>query len=144
MAERGFLPSFPFLPFKAREALFPLVLPAIQQIVLNVNERRIIMTITRMDFVDTIERRIKEIYPHINISRKEIEKILELFIQGFIKNLTDGHRIELRGFGVFSTKMRKPKIARNPKTKEEVRLPPRRVPIFKASKNLKEMINQWR
>ncbi len=102
------------------------------------------MTITRMDFVDTIERRIKEIYPHINISRKEIEKILELFIQGFIKNLTDGHRIELRGFGVFSTKMRKPKIARNPKTKEEVRLPPRRVPIFKASKNLKEMINQWR
>jgi nucleoid DNA-binding protein len=51
--------------------------------------------------------------------------------------LLEGNRIEIRGFGVMSTKLRKPKIARNPKTKEPVNIPPRRVPVFKASRLLK-------
>lgn len=97
------------------------------------------MTITRVDFVNSIKRGIRDTFPHI--SRKEVVKMVELFIEGFVKNLAEGHRIELRGFGVFSTKMRKPKIVRNPRTKEEVRLPPRRVLVFKASRNLKELIN---
>ncbi len=100
------------------------------------------MTITRIDLINSIEREMSNTSPHI--SRKEVEKILKLFIEGFIKNLVDGHRIELRGFGVFSTKMRRPKIARNPRTKEEIRLPPRRVPVFKPSRNLRELISQGR
>ncbi|MEO0098504.1 MAG: HU family DNA-binding protein [candidate division WOR-3 bacterium] len=98
------------------------------------------MTITRNDFVETVEKEIKDIYPHI--SRKEIERILEIFLEEFRKNLVRGHRIELRGFGVFSTKMRKSKVARNPKTNTEMRLPPRRVAVFKPSKVLKNLLSK--
>ncbi len=98
------------------------------------------MTITRIDFVNSVEKKIKDLYPHI--SRKEIERILEIFLNEFVNGLINGHRIELRGFGVFSTRMRKPKVARNPKTKEEVRLPPRRVAVFKPSKILKNLLTK--
>ncbi len=98
------------------------------------------MTITRIDFVSAVEGEMKKTYPHI--SRKEVKRILELFLSQFGKNLAAGHRIELRGLGVFSTKMRKPKIARNPRTKEAIPLPPRRVVVFKPSKILKMMITQ--
>jgi integration host factor subunit beta len=62
---------------------------------------------------------------------------VQLFIDELCRALQEGNRVEIRGFGVLSTKLRKPKLARNPKTKAPVNIPPRRVPVFKASRLLK-------
>lgn len=90
------------------------------------------MTITKADLVETISRQMAP-----NITKRDVGKIVQLFIDELCKTLQDGNRVEIRGFGVLSTKLRKPKVARNPKTKEPVNIPPRRVPVFKASRLLK-------
>ena len=90
------------------------------------------MTITKADLVETISRQV-----HPSITKRDVGKLVQMFIDEMCKMLLEGNRIEIRGFGVLSTKLRKPKIARNPKTKEPVNIPPRRVPVFKASRLLK-------
>ena len=56
--------------------------------------------------------------------------------------LANGQHIEIRGFGTFKVKDRKSRLARNPRTGEAVPVPPRRVPVFKVSKELKDMVAQ--
>jgi nucleoid DNA-binding protein len=56
--------------------------------------------------------------------------------------LANGHHIEIRGFGTFKVKDRKSRLARNPRTGEAVPVPPRKVPVFKVSKELKDMVAQ--
>jgi len=90
------------------------------------------MTITKADLVESLSRKV-----HPTITKRDVGKLVQLFIEEICKMLLEGNRIEIRGFGVMSTKLRKPKIARNPKTKEPVNIPPRRVPVFKASRLLK-------
>jgi integration host factor subunit beta len=90
------------------------------------------MTITKADLVETLSRKV-----HPTITKRDVGKLVQLFIEEICKMLLEGNRIEIRGFGVMSTKLRKPKVARNPKTKEPVNIPPRRVPVFKASRLLK-------
>jgi len=90
------------------------------------------MTITKADLVEAISRQV-----HPTITKRDVGKLVQLFLDELCKMLLEGNRIEIRGFGVLSTKLRKPKIARNPKTKEPVSIPPRRVPVFKASRLLK-------
>jgi integration host factor subunit beta len=90
------------------------------------------MTITKADLVETLARQV-----HPSITKRDVGKLVQMFIDELCKMLLEGNRIEIRGFGVMSTKLRKPKIARNPKTKEPVNIPPRRVPVFKASRLLK-------
>lgn len=93
------------------------------------------MTITKADLVQVIAN---EMAP--KISRRDVGRIVQRFLDEMCKALTDGNRIELRGFGILNTKLRKPKIARNPKTKAPVNLPTRRVPVFKSSSILRKMI----
>ena len=90
------------------------------------------MTVTKADLVEKITR---EVTP--NITKRDVARIVQLFIDEMCNTLIEGNRIEIRGFGVLNTKLRKPKVARNPKTKEPVNIPPRRVPVFKASRLLK-------
>lgn len=90
------------------------------------------MTITKADLVEKISTRVAP-----NITKRDVGRIVQMFIDDVCDTLKEGNRIEIRGFGVMSTKLRKPKVARNPKTKEPVNIPPRRVPVFKASRLLK-------
>lgn len=90
------------------------------------------MTITKADIVETISRSMAP-----NITKRDVGRIVQLFIEELCRALQEGNRVEIRGFGVLSTKLRKPKIARNPRTKATVNIPPRRVPVFKASRLLK-------
>lgn len=90
------------------------------------------MTITKADIVETISRQMAP-----NITKRDVGRIVQLFIEELCRALQEGNRVEIRGFGVLSTKLRKPKVARNPKTKATVNIPPRRVPVFKASRLLK-------
>jgi len=56
------------------------------------------------------------------------------------RTLTQGHRVEIRGFGSFSLNYRPPRIGRNPKTGEKVSVPGKYVPHFKAGKELRELL----
>ena len=64
------------------------------------------------------------------------------FLHAVIGALKNGHHIEIRGFGTFRVKERKPRTARNPRTGETVPVPARKVPVFKVSKELKELVAQ--
>ncbi len=72
----------------------------------------------------------------------EIEKIIDLFFNQISQKLAEGGRVELRGFGAFSTRQRKPRTGRNPRTGESVEVPAKRVPYFKPGKEIREQLNK--
>jgi integration host factor subunit beta len=72
---------------------------------------------------------------------EEIERIVDLFFNQIIQRLADGGRVELRGFGAFSTRDRDSRKGRNPRTGDSVDVPPKRVPYFKPGKEVRERLN---
>ena len=73
---------------------------------------------------------------------KRFAKIaIEAIIQSIIDALIEGDKVELRGFGSFRPRQRKKRIARNPKSGEIVNVPAKRVPVFKAGKELRMMVD---
>ena len=74
-------------------------------------------------------------------SKKDIEESVLLVIESLTKALSDGDRVELRGFGTFSTRQRNKRISRNPKTGKSISIQEKLHPYFRASKNLKKIIN---
>ncbi|MBH9538621.1 MULTISPECIES: integration host factor subunit beta [Novosphingopyxis] len=75
------------------------------------------------------------------LKAQEIEKIVDLFFNQIVQRLADGGRVELRGFGAFSTRQRDPRKGRNPRTGETVDVPAKRVPYFKPGKEIREKLN---
>ncbi|MEM1134087.1 integration host factor subunit beta [Alterisphingorhabdus coralli] len=71
----------------------------------------------------------------------EIEKIVDIFFNQIIQQLAEDGRVELRGFGAFSTRKREPRKGRNPRTGEAVDVPAKRVPYFKPGKEMRERLN---
>lgn len=78
--------------------------------------------------------------PHV--ATGEIEKIVTIFFETMVKALADGGRIELRGFGSFSTRARAPREARDPRTGEKVSVGAKRALHFKMGKELRAHINR--
>jgi integration host factor subunit beta len=83
--------------------------------------------------------RISEIYPYMNI--RNIDSVVSIVIGKIVEALKDGKRVELRGFGSFSIKEREESERRNPRTGEKVFVCSKRVPFFKAGKQLKDLVN---
>ena len=75
------------------------------------------------------------------LKAEEVERIVDLFFNQIIQRLADGGRVELRGFGAFSTREREPRKGRNPRTGESVAVPSKRVPYFKPGKEVRERLN---
>ena len=73
---------------------------------------------------------------------EEVEQIVELFFDSIIKQLADGGRVELRGFGAFSTRARDSRTGRNPRTGEAVAVTAKKVPYFKPGKEIRERLNK--
>ncbi|WP_373486625.1 integration host factor subunit beta [Blastomonas sp.] len=71
----------------------------------------------------------------------EIEKVLDIFFTQITQRLAEGGRVELRGFGAFSTRDRQPRKGRNPRTGEAVDVPAKRVPYFKPGKEMRARLN---
>ncbi|HAN56968.1 MAG: integration host factor subunit beta [Pseudomonadota bacterium] len=71
----------------------------------------------------------------------DAEMAVKTILDAISKNLAEGERIEIRGFGSFSLNYRPPRIGRNPKTGEKVEVPEKRVPHFKAGKELRERVD---
>ena len=74
--------------------------------------------------------------------KKDANKIVDVFFDTISKAISNGERIELRGFGVFDVKQRQARIARNPKNGEAVAVPAKKVPFFRMGKNMKDRINK--
>ena len=72
---------------------------------------------------------------------KDVFKIVDTLFNSVTKALKDGDRVELRGFGTFTTKLRNARIGRNPKTGDPVAIPQKKMPFFKMGKSMKERIN---
>jgi integration host factor subunit beta len=72
---------------------------------------------------------------------EEIERVVDVFFDEIGQRLADGGRVELRGFGAFSTRERDPRKGRNPRTGEAVEVPGKRVPYFKPGKEMRARLN---
>ena len=79
-------------------------------------------------------------YP--NFLKKDLEKFTDIILSEIKRSLKRGDRVELRGFGVFSTNTQKARISRNPKTGEKVNTPEKKTIHFKMSKDLFKKINE--
>jgi integration host factor subunit beta len=91
-------------------------------------------TLTKADLIEEVLR-ISE------LPRKESETIVETIFESIIEALQKGDKIEIRGFGSFRTRQRRGRIGRNPKTGAKVDVPPKKIPFFKPSKELKDFVN---
>jgi integration host factor subunit beta len=76
-----------------------------------------------------------------DLTRRDGEVIVETIFDSVINALQTGDKIEIRGFGSFRIRQRNPRIGRNPKTGERVEVPAKRVPYFKPSKELRDLVN---
>ncbi len=85
---------------------------------------------------------VEEIAEKSQLNKKESFIVVDLIIDNIKRALTEGDKIELRGFGSFKVKKRNQRKARNPRTGATVDVPAKLVPYFKASKALKEKVNK--
>lgn len=76
-----------------------------------------------------------------NFSRKDIEIIVDTLFQSMSDSLSKGDKVEIRGFGSFKIKSRDGRQGRNPKSGENIFIESKKVPFFKAGKEIKERIN---
>ena len=76
------------------------------------------------------------------VSKKDAERVLNASIDKITQELAKGGRVQLSGFGIFETKTRQAKVGRNPSTKETIQIPAARVPAFKPSQNLKDIVGK--
>jgi integration host factor subunit beta len=84
---------------------------------------------------------IEEVSRLAEVTRKDGEVIVETIFDSIVRSLRVGDKIEIRGFGSFRTRQRKPRIGRNPKTGDKVEVPAKKIPFFKPSKELKDLVN---
>ncbi len=76
-----------------------------------------------------------------DLRTEEIEQVVDIFFDEIAQRLAEGGRVELRGFGAFSTREREARQGRNPRTGDSVNVPAKRVPYFKAGKEIRRKLN---
>ena len=76
-----------------------------------------------------------------NLTDKQATDIVNLMFKGFINELKNGGRIEIRGFGIFTVREYKAYKGRNPKTGKTVEVKPKKMPFFKVGRELKKMVD---
>ena len=74
------------------------------------------------------------------IQKKDAERFMNAALDIMAQSLRKGEKVQLSGFGTFEVKQRQARMGRNPKTREAVEIPPARVPDFKPSKGLRELV----
>ena len=84
-------------------------------------------------------RQLSKNYP--NFLKKDLEKFIDIILKEIRLSLKRGERVELRGFGIFSTKIQKARISRNPRTGEKVNTTQKKIIHFKMAKDLFKKIN---
>ena len=75
-------------------------------------------------------------------TKKSAEASLDAFVSAVTESLKKGEKVQLVGFGSFEVRKRAARKGRNPQTKEEIKIPASKAPVFKAGKALKEVVNK--
>jgi integration host factor subunit alpha len=91
-------------------------------------------TVTRTEITEAL-------YKEVGLSRDHCHELLDSVLAEITKALVNNEEVKLSGFASFSTRRKKQRMGRNPKTREDVVIPPRKVVTFRASKNLKDRMN---
>ena len=84
----------------------------------------------------------KAIAEEMDLTQMQVKEIIQRVLDGITETLVQEGRIELRNFGVFEVKQRKPRKARNPRTGEKVKVPAKRVVTFKPGREMEERVGQ--
>ncbi|UJS22901.1 integration host factor subunit beta [Thiothrix winogradskyi] len=93
---------------------------------------------TKSEIIDILSRK------QSHLSSRDVEESVKKLLEKMSESLSGGGRIEVRGFGSFSLHHRAARKGRNPKTGDQVALPPKHVPHFKPGKELRERVNESR
>lgn len=92
-----------------------------------------------MTKADLVEQVAEAIGP--GVTKKDCALVVDGFLNAVKRAMEEGESIEIRGFGTFKVRKRKPRLARNPRTGEKVQVPAREVPTFKASKQFRARVS---
>jgi integration host factor subunit beta len=90
----------------------------------------------KSELIERIASQNPHLYP------RDVENIVNTILDEIVKALGRGDRVELRGFGAFSAKVRGARKGRNPRTGAEVQVAQKRIPFFKTSKEMRERLNR--
>ncbi len=74
------------------------------------------------------------------LTKKDADRVISATFETLTDAMVKGDRVQVSGFGIFEVKSRDARIGRNPRTKEEIKIPATRLPAFKASKALKDAV----
>ena len=89
----------------------------------------------RSELIETLHKE----NPHL--TRRDMERVVAVVLETITQTLEEGARVELRGFGAFSTRRRRARAGRNPRTGEDVFVPEKHVPFFRTGKDLRARID---
>ena len=83
---------------------------------------------------------IAAVAENTGLTKKDAERVVSATFDTIAAQLKAGEKIQVSGFGIFEVKEREARVGRNPRTKEAIQIPASKIPAFKASKTLKDMI----
>lgn len=83
---------------------------------------------------------VAQVAQDVLVTRREADRIVETVVSSIVNTLRKGEKVEIRGFGSFRTRTRKARTGRNPRSGESVYVPPKTVPFFKPSKQLRDAV----
>ncbi|MFQ5913324.1 MAG: HU family DNA-binding protein [Nitrospinota bacterium] len=84
---------------------------------------------------------VEKVSEQIHLTKKETERVVNIVFGCVVDALRQDDKVELRGFGSFRVRHREPRNGRNPKSGTTVQIPAKKVPFFKAGKELRELVN---
>jgi len=85
---------------------------------------------------------IAELARITELPRKEAALLLDLILTTMVRAIQRGEKVEIRGFGTFNTRQRQGRIGRNPNTGAPLEIPAKRIPFFKPSKELRDLLRK--
>ena len=74
------------------------------------------------------------------LTKKDAERVVAATFETVTETIKKGDKVSISGFGIFEVKTREARVGRNPRTKEEIKIPATKLPAFKASKTLKDAV----
>ena len=84
----------------------------------------------------------KLVQSNVSLTPAQAEKSVEILLHEITSAVAKGQRVEIRGFGVFTSRQRKARLGRNPRTGEHVKVEAKKVPFFKAGKYMRDLLNK--
>lgn len=91
---------------------------------------------TKAELIDRVMEKVD------NLTKKQVEFIVNIVFNSIKKSLANGQKMEIRGFGSFRIRKRKSRSGRNPKSGDIVDVPSKNVPFFKVGKEMRELVDQ--